>query len=80
MITQISHDVETAGDPAGLGLALAVAAELHPAVTRAPEVASAVPAPARRATARPAAPAPTTPMPETRRRMRARSLRVDWVP
>ncbi|MDX3520306.1 hypothetical protein [Streptomyces scabiei] len=51
MITQISHDVETAGDPAGLGLALAVAAELHPAVTRAPEVASAVAAPARRAPA-----------------------------
>ena len=39
-IKQISHDVVTAGDPAGLGLALAVAAELHTPVTRAPEVAT----------------------------------------
>ncbi|MBZ3907843.1 hypothetical protein [Streptomyces griseiscabiei] len=39
-IPQISHTVATAGDPAGLGLALAVAAELHPAVTRAPELAT----------------------------------------
>ncbi|MFF7391476.1 hypothetical protein ACFZAE_23900 [Streptomyces scabiei] len=50
MITQVSHAVASAGDPAGLGLALAVAAELHPAVTRAPEVA-ALHAPARRSTA-----------------------------
>ncbi|KFG02736.1 hypothetical protein PV367_19355 [Streptomyces europaeiscabiei] len=39
-IAQISHDVATAGDPAGLSLALAVAAELHTPVTRAPEVAT----------------------------------------
>ncbi|MDX3641216.1 hypothetical protein [Streptomyces sp. MB09-02B] len=50
MITQVSHTDATAVDPAGLGLALAVAAELHPAVTRAPEVA-ATHAPARRNTA-----------------------------
>ncbi|UUU23178.1 hypothetical protein [Streptomyces sp. DSM 40750] len=56
MITQIAriqtvaHDVETAGGPAGLGLALTVAAALHPPVTRAPEVATA-PATARRNTA-----------------------------
>ncbi|MGW0842192.1 hypothetical protein ACWD26_18845 [Streptomyces sp. NPDC002787] len=49
-IAQISHTVATAGDPAGLGLALAVAAELHPAVTRAPEVASATRGTARRTT------------------------------
>ncbi|MFD9113402.1 hypothetical protein [Streptomyces bottropensis] len=48
MITQISHDVASAGDPAGLGLALAVAAELHAPVTRAPEVASAARGTARR--------------------------------
>ncbi|WP_338897468.1 hypothetical protein WBG99_19165 [Streptomyces sp. TG1A-60] len=50
-IAQISHDVETAGDPAGLGLALVVAAKLHTPVTRAAEVASVVRAPARRNTA-----------------------------
>ncbi|MFF6786686.1 hypothetical protein [Streptomyces sp. NPDC012510] len=49
-IKQVSHDVETADDPAGLGLALAVAAELHPPVTRAPEVASTIRAGARRTT------------------------------
>ncbi|UUU32896.1 hypothetical protein JIX56_25145 [Streptomyces sp. CA-210063] len=49
-IARISHTVGTAGDPAGLGLALAVAAALHPPVTRAPEVATA-PATARRNTA-----------------------------
>ncbi|BBC34392.1 hypothetical protein SGFS_056860 [Streptomyces graminofaciens] len=50
-ITQVSHDVLTAGDPAGLGLALAVAGELHAPVTglRAPEV-SVVRATARRKT------------------------------
>ncbi|MBD9701048.1 hypothetical protein IHE56_02860 [Streptomyces sp. ID01-12c] len=47
-IAQISHTVASAGDPAGLGLALAVAAELHPPVTRAPEVASAARGTARR--------------------------------
>ncbi|MER6161810.1 hypothetical protein ABT147_40970 [Streptomyces sp. NPDC001868] len=51
MITQVSHTVATAGDPAGLGLALAVAAELHPPVLRAPEVAATAHAPARRGTA-----------------------------
>ncbi|WP_200306755.1 hypothetical protein [Streptomyces adelaidensis] len=50
-IQQISHDVETAGDPAGLGLALAVAAALHTPVTRAPEVAPAARTAARRNTA-----------------------------
>ncbi|EKX65067.1 hypothetical protein [Streptomyces ipomoeae] len=50
-IKQVSHDVVTAGGPAGLVLALAVAAELHPPVTRAPEVASAARATARRNTA-----------------------------
>ncbi|MDX3616222.1 hypothetical protein OG920_21125 [Streptomyces europaeiscabiei] len=50
-ITQVSHDVATAGDPAGLGLALAVAAELHTPVVRAPEVASAARGTARRTTA-----------------------------
>jgi hypothetical protein len=50
-IAQISHTVETAGDPAGLDLALAVAAELHTPVPRAPEVASAARATARRTTA-----------------------------
>ncbi|MFD9039434.1 hypothetical protein [Streptomyces bottropensis] len=50
MITQISHDVASAGDPAGLGLALAVAAELHAPMTRAPEVASAARGTARRTT------------------------------
>ena len=41
LITRVSHDVVTAGDPAGLGLALAVAGELHAPVKglRAPEVA-----------------------------------------
>ncbi|MDT0570954.1 hypothetical protein RM704_26420 [Streptomyces sp. DSM 3412] len=49
-IAQVSHDVGAAGDPAGLGLALAVAAELHAPVTRAPEVASAARSTARRTT------------------------------
>ncbi|MFF7266197.1 hypothetical protein ACFZCL_38815 [Streptomyces sp. NPDC008159] len=49
MIKQVAHDVPAADGLAGLGpsgigpsgidLALAVAAELHPPVTRAPEVA-----------------------------------------
>ncbi|MGI5426805.1 hypothetical protein [Streptomyces sp. CA-179760] len=38
MIQQIAH-TESGGDPAGVGLALAVAYELH-AATRAPEVAA----------------------------------------
>jgi hypothetical protein len=41
MIKQVAHDVRAADGPSGLGLALAVAAELHPPVTRAPEVAPA---------------------------------------
>jgi hypothetical protein len=46
MIKQVAHDVPAADGlagvgPSGLGLALAVAAELHPPVTRAPEVAPA---------------------------------------
>ncbi|MFE7836313.1 hypothetical protein ACFU53_09715 [Streptomyces sp. NPDC057474] len=49
-IKQVSHDVATAGDPAGLGLALAVAAALHTPVTRAPEVASTPHATTRRNT------------------------------
>ncbi|MET9850133.1 hypothetical protein ACFZC6_29570 [Streptomyces ossamyceticus] len=43
MIKQVAHDVPAADGlgPSGLGLALAVAAELHPPATRAPEVAPA---------------------------------------
>ncbi|GAB2752885.1 hypothetical protein [Streptomyces bullii] len=48
MIKQIVHAVPGT-DPAGLSLALAVAAELHPPVTRAPETAVARPARAVRA-------------------------------
>ncbi|MGW0712466.1 hypothetical protein ACWD4G_42130 [Streptomyces sp. NPDC002643] len=41
MIKQVSHNAMTAGDPAGLTLALTVATQLHPPVTtRAPEVAA----------------------------------------
>jgi hypothetical protein len=45
MIKQVAHDVPPADGlgPSELGLALAVAAELHPPVTRAPEVAPAAP-------------------------------------
>ncbi|MGX1475701.1 UNVERIFIED_CONTAM: hypothetical protein RKD50_004509 [Streptomyces canus] len=39
MIKQVSHPV-AGTDPAGFTLALEVAYELHPPVTRAPEVAS----------------------------------------
>jgi hypothetical protein len=39
MIKQVSHTV-AGTDPAGFALALEVAYELHPPVTRAPEVAS----------------------------------------
>ncbi|MDX3693517.1 hypothetical protein PV726_24845 [Streptomyces europaeiscabiei] len=49
-IKQVSHDVATVGDPAGLDLALTVAAALHPPVLRAPEVASTARATARRTT------------------------------
>ncbi|MFF5966826.1 hypothetical protein ACFY64_24465 [Streptomyces collinus] len=38
MIQQMVH-TEPGGDPAGVGLALAVARELHPPAGRAPEVA-----------------------------------------
>ncbi|MFF8016054.1 hypothetical protein [Streptomyces sp. NPDC007929] len=40
MIQQIAH-AEPGGDPAGVGLALAVAHELHAPAGRAPEVAPA---------------------------------------
>lgn len=50
-VRQVAHGIGTAGDPAGLSLALAVAAELHTPLTRAPEVASAARAAARRNTA-----------------------------
>ncbi|GKQ36965.1 hypothetical protein [Streptomyces sp. A012304] len=39
MIKQVSHTVTGAG-PADLALALGVAYELHPPVTRAPEIAT----------------------------------------
>ncbi|MCL6736965.1 hypothetical protein [Streptomyces neyagawaensis] len=54
MIKQVAHDAPAADGPSGLGLALAVAAELHPPVTRAPEVAPAATramAPRRKSTA-----------------------------
>ncbi|MFI6338448.1 hypothetical protein [Streptomyces sp. NPDC050535] len=38
-IKQVSHSA-VGGDPAGLGLALAVARELHAPVSRAPEVST----------------------------------------
>ncbi|MPY62345.1 hypothetical protein [Streptomyces spongiae] len=48
MITQVVHEQQNSapygtryGDPAGLGLALAVAYELHPPTPRAPELAIA---------------------------------------
>ncbi|MFH8393457.1 hypothetical protein [Streptomyces sp. NPDC018036] len=41
MIRRVPHPTP-AGDAAGLGLALAVARELHPPVRRAPELAPAV--------------------------------------
>ncbi|MFI6377336.1 hypothetical protein [Streptomyces sp. NPDC050546] len=40
MIQQVEH-TESGGDPAGVGLALAVAYELHAPTGRAPEVAAA---------------------------------------
>ncbi|MGW7265736.1 hypothetical protein [Streptomyces sp. NPDC054842] len=43
---QVAHSA-AGGDPAGLGLALAVARRLHPPLTRAPEVAPAAARPAR---------------------------------
>ncbi|MET7682710.1 hypothetical protein [Streptomyces sp. NPDC005423] len=58
MIKQVSHTVQDAG-AAGLGLALAVAYQLHAPAARAPEVA-VTRAPARRTTA-----------PRTRRRTAA---------
>ncbi|MEV6196006.1 hypothetical protein AB0M19_26815 [Streptomyces sp. NPDC051920] len=52
MIKSVQHTA-AAGDAAALGLALAVARELHPPVRRAPELAPAVSRPARsRAAAR----------------------------
>ncbi|MFF8536599.1 hypothetical protein ACF07B_32340 [Streptomyces sp. NPDC015532] len=47
MIKRVQHTA-TAADPAGLGLALAVARELNPPVRRAPELAPAVSRPAQR--------------------------------
>ncbi|MGW0824879.1 hypothetical protein [Streptomyces sp. NPDC002845] len=52
MIKQVSHENMTVGDPSGLTLALAVAAELHPPVKRAPEVAVTRAAARRNTTAR----------------------------
>ncbi|MGW3911839.1 hypothetical protein ACWEBX_09960 [Streptomyces sp. NPDC005070] len=46
MIKSVQHTA-AAGDAAALGLALAVARELHPSVRRAPELAPAVSRPAR---------------------------------
>ncbi|WRZ96047.1 hypothetical protein OHB54_25250 [Streptomyces sp. NBC_01007] len=47
MIKRVPHTAAaSAGDPAGLGLALAVARELHPPARRAPELAPAVSRPA----------------------------------
>ncbi|MFF0023577.1 hypothetical protein ACFYQQ_23875 [Streptomyces sp. NPDC005496] len=43
---QVVHSA-AGGDPAGLGLALAVARELHPPLARAPEVAPAAARPVR---------------------------------
>ncbi|MGX1561408.1 hypothetical protein [Streptomyces sp. NPDC055506] len=48
MIQQIAH-TESGGDPAGVGLALSVAYELHAPTSRAPEVAAATAKAARRA-------------------------------
>ncbi|MGX5214435.1 hypothetical protein ACWKT3_38145 [Streptomyces violaceus] len=48
MIQQIAH-TESGGDPAGVGLALAVASELHAPTGRAPEVATPTATAARRA-------------------------------
>ncbi|GGX98819.1 hypothetical protein GCM10010358_60610 [Streptomyces minutiscleroticus] len=51
-VAQIAHTV-AGGDPAGLGLALEVARELHPPAGRAPEVAPpALPRSVRRSAAR----------------------------
>ncbi|MER5395877.1 hypothetical protein [Streptomyces sp. NPDC002599] len=47
MIKSVQHTA-SAADPAGLGVALAVARELHPPVRRAPELAPAVSRPAQR--------------------------------
>ncbi|MYS90412.1 MULTISPECIES: hypothetical protein [Streptomyces] len=54
MIEQVAHE-EPGWDPAGVGLALAVAYALHAPTGRAPEVASAKARPAGRAAARRAA-------------------------
>lgn len=50
-IKQVTHAV-AGDDPAGLGLALAVARALHTPVSRAPEVATATARPSRRTPAR----------------------------
>lgn len=50
MIQQVVH-TEPGGDPAAVGLALAVASTLHAPTGRAPEVAPAAPRRASRATA-----------------------------
>ncbi|MFJ4834883.1 hypothetical protein ACIP79_33985 [Streptomyces sp. NPDC088747] len=50
-IRQVSHNA-VGGDPAGLGLALAVARELHAPVSRAPEVSTVAARRTRRAPAR----------------------------
>ncbi|MEV7346030.1 hypothetical protein [Streptomyces sp. NPDC093544] len=50
-IKQVSHGVP-GDDPAGLGLALAVARELHTPVSRAPEVSTAAAQRSRRTPAR----------------------------
>ncbi|MER5473314.1 hypothetical protein ABZX90_32660 [Streptomyces sp. NPDC002935] len=49
MIKHVAHTA-AGGDPAGLGLALAVARELHAPARRAPELAPAVSRPAPRRT------------------------------
>ncbi|MGQ4381874.1 hypothetical protein ACN6LB_002425 [Streptomyces sp. SAS_270] len=54
MIKSVTHTVVVGSDPAGFGLALAVARELHAPVARAPEVATSAAGarPALRASAR----------------------------
>ncbi|TLS39450.1 hypothetical protein FE633_46815, partial [Streptomyces montanus] len=46
-VSQVSHSVADGDGPAGFTLALEVARELHPPLTRAPELAAATTAPAR---------------------------------
>ncbi|TPQ16358.1 hypothetical protein FGD71_042215 [Streptomyces sporangiiformans] len=46
-VSQVSHGVADGGGPAGFALALEVARELHPPLTRAPELAPATATPSR---------------------------------